>query len=87
MFDLGVKRNWKSLKRWNVCVQNYIIPVVLWRIWSEYETRKACGGIQSWHGPRGYIALPGPIGMGAVDTYRGKIYRFRVLGYKLFICC
>ena len=27
MFDLGVKRNWKSLKRCNVCVQNYIIPV------------------------------------------------------------
>ena len=25
--------------------------------------------VKSWHGPQGYIVLPGPIGMGAVDIY------------------
>ena len=41
--------------------------------------------VERWHGPQGYIALLGPIrdGFGGYmykTPYRGKIYRYRVVG-------
>ena len=63
---------------------NTLDPIVLESIIDHLKQLYRHRAVESWHGPQGYIVLPGPLrdGFGRYKTpYRGKIYRFRVVGF------